>query len=87
MSQGYVFPANTPLEKLPDVRVDVGGQLFRIEKEALIFAPAGNGNVFGGIQSGGNLTFNILGDVFLKHVYAIFDLVSCQSERLLELGS
>lgn len=33
----------------------------------------GNGMIYGGIQSRGTMTFDILGDTFLKGVYAIFD--------------
>ncbi|KAF2421023.1 putative aspartic endopeptidase [Tothia fuscella] len=72
--QGYVFPANTSEAKLPVVAFDVGGKEFAIEKEDLGFAPAGNGMLYGGIQSRGSLDFDILGDTWLKGVYAIFDV-------------
>ena len=36
----------------------------------------GGGYCYGGCQSRGDLPFSILGDVFLKNVYAIFDVVS-----------
>jgi hypothetical protein len=35
------------------------------------FADAGNGMVYGGIQSRGTMTFDILGDTFLKGIYAV----------------
>lgn len=44
-----------------------------MQKEDLGFANAGNGMVYGGIQSRGDMDFDILGDTFLKSVYAIFD--------------
>ncbi|KAK4997517.1 hypothetical protein LTR66_003068 [Elasticomyces elasticus] len=71
--QGYVFPTNTTAEQLPVVSFAVGGKLFDVMKEDLAFADAGNGMVYGGIQSRGDMTFDILGDTFLKSIYAIFD--------------
>jgi len=72
-NQGYIFPANTTAKQLPDVAFAVGGRLFSVQKEDLAFADADNGFVYGGIQSRGSLDFDILGDTFLKSVYAIFD--------------
>jgi len=71
--QGYVFPSSTTAAQLPTVTFAVGTKQFEIQKEDLSFADAGNGMVYGGIQSRGTMTFDILGDVFLKSVYAIFD--------------
>jgi hypothetical protein len=69
--QGYIFPTSTTAAQLPDVAFAVGDQLFHVQKEDLAFADAGNGMVYGGIQSRGDLTFDILGDVFLKSIYAV----------------
>lgn len=69
--QGYVYPTNTPVDKLPVVSFAVGGQQFPVQKEDLGFADAGNGMIYGGIQSRGDMTFDILGDTFLKSVYAV----------------
>lgn len=69
--QGYIFPSSTTADQLPVVSFAVGGQQFPIQKEDLGFADAGNGMVYGGIQSRGSMTFDILGDVFLKSVYAV----------------
>jgi Eukaryotic aspartyl protease len=71
--QGYVFPTNTAADQLPIVTFAVGDKQFTVQKEDLAFADAGNGMVYGGIQSRGSLTFDILGDTFLKGIYAIFD--------------
>ncbi|KAI4236502.1 MAG: hypothetical protein LQ349_002511 [Xanthoria aureola] len=71
--QGYLFPSNTTLDKLPVVSFDVGGREFAVQKEDLAFASAGNGLTYGGIQSRGDLGFDILGDTWLKGIYAIFD--------------
>lgn len=71
--QGYVFPSSTTADQLPTVAFAVGSNLYTVQKEDLAFADAGNGMVFGGIQSRGSMTFDILGDTFLKSIYAIFD--------------
>ena len=73
MQQGYIFPTNTSLDDLPTVQVAVGSDLFTIHKEDLAFADAGNGMSYGGIQSRGTMPMDILGDTFLKGVYAVFD--------------
>jgi hypothetical protein len=70
-SQGYIFPANTTADQLPVVTIAVGDNQYTIQKEDLSFADAGNGMVYGGIQSRGDMTFDILGDVFLKAIYAV----------------
>ncbi|OBT49712.1 hypothetical protein VE04_09911 [Pseudogymnoascus sp. 24MN13] len=72
-NQGYVYPANTTEDQLPTVTLAVGGKQFAIQKEDLGFADAGNGMIYGGIQSRGTMPFDILGDTFLKGMYAIFD--------------
>jgi len=76
--QGYTFPSNTTADQLPVVTFAVGDSQFAVQKEDLGFADAGNGMVYGGIQSRGTMTFDILGDTFLKGIYA----VSCLSFRL-----
>lgn len=69
--QGYIFPSSVTADQLPVVTFDVGGKQFTVNKEDLAFADAGNGNVYGGIQSRGSMTFDILGDTFLKSIYAV----------------
>lgn len=56
---------------MPVVAFDVGGKEFAVQKEDLAFADAGNGLTYGGIQSRGDLTFDILGDTWLKAIYAV----------------
>ncbi|KAL8739204.1 MAG: hypothetical protein Q9181_000095 [Wetmoreana brouardii] len=68
--QGYLFPTNTQVDRLPVVAFDVGGKEFAVQKEDLAFADAGHGMTYGGIQSRGDLPFDILGDTWLKGVYA-----------------
>ena len=49
----------------------VGEKLFRVNKLDLAFADAGAGMSYGGVQSRGDLGFDILGDTFLKGIYAV----------------
>ncbi|ORY57290.1 aspartic peptidase A1 [Pseudomassariella vexata] len=71
-NQGYVFPKDA---KMPKFSVAVGDKEFVISGPDLAFADLGDGsnNVYGGVQSRGSLDFDILGDSFLKNVYAIWD--------------
>ena len=71
--QGYVFPTSVTPAQLPVVKFAVGGQEFAVPKESLAFADTGSGTYYGGIQSRGDMTFDILGDTFLKGIYAVFD--------------
>jgi hypothetical protein len=68
--QGYTLPSSTTVDNLPVVTFAVGDTQFAVQKEDLGFADAGNGMVYGGIQSRGSMTFN-LGDAFLKGIYAV----------------
>ncbi|KIW12788.1 hypothetical protein PV08_07975 [Exophiala spinifera] len=77
--QGWVFPANTAEADLPTVTFMVGNTPITIEKKHLAFAGGLEGNMaYGGIQSRGDLTFDILGDTFLQNVYAVFDVGNTQ---------
>ncbi|CAK3818093.1 related to pepsin precursor [Lecanosticta acicola] len=71
--QGWVFPTSTDLSSIPQIQVAVGDALFTINPEELPFQDLGDGTYYGGIQSRGDQGFDILGDVFLRSVYAIFD--------------
>ncbi|KAF3760562.1 aspartyl proteinase [Cryphonectria parasitica EP155] len=71
--QGYLFPTSVTADQLPDFSVAVGDQEFTIQKEDLAFTVASEGYWYGGVQSRGDNPFDILGDVFLKSVYVIWD--------------
>ena len=75
-NQGWIYPSNTPADKLPVISFAVGDKQFVVQKEDLAFAEAKTGYVYGGIQSRGSMTMDILGDTFLKAVYAV-SLSSC----------
>lgn len=72
---GYTFSCtDTP----PDFAINVGGTDFTIAGALINFAPNGDGTCFGGLQSNSGESFSILGDVFLKNVYAVFDEANSQ---------
>jgi len=67
---GFVYPEGATV---PDVEFAVGDNMFKINVSDFSLGSAGNGMLFGGIQSRGSNGFDILGDVFLKSVYVVFD--------------
>ncbi|KAK4199367.1 aspartic peptidase domain-containing protein [Triangularia verruculosa] len=71
--QGYLIPKSAKVDDLPELSVAVGEKEFVIQKEDLIFADADDSNYYGGVQSRGSMPFDILGDTFLKSIYAIWD--------------
>lgn len=61
---GYVFPAGA---ELPALTFAVGNTQYTLNSQDMAYGdPDSNNNVFGGIQSAGNLGFSIFGDIFLK---------------------
>jgi hypothetical protein len=71
-----VYPINTPASSLPVIAFAVGTnptKFFEVQKEDLGFAAVSETMQYGGIQSRGDSTFDILGDTWLKAVYAVFD--------------
>lgn len=67
---GFTFPCSA---NLPDFGIEIGGKTFTIPGSYINYAPVSGGTCFGGIQANTGIGFTILGDVFLKSVYAIFD--------------
>lgn len=61
-------------DDLPAVTLAIGDQQVAFQKEDLGFADAGNGFVYGSIQSRGSMDMDIYGDAVLKAMYAIFDM-------------
>jgi len=78
---GYVFDCNA---ELPDFTVTVSGQDFVVPGKSINFGAADQSGqtCFGGIQSAGDIGLSIYGDVFLKQVFAIFDLGTSGEPRL-----
>ena len=74
--QGYIVPNSATADKLPEFKVCIGEKEFLIQKEDLLFAPADSDYWYGGVQSRGSMPFDILGDTFLKSIYAVSDTTS-----------
>lgn len=71
--QGWVFPTPTDLSTLPKIALSVGDALFQIKPGDFAFQILEDGTTYGGIQSRGSQEFDVLGCVFLRCVYAIYD--------------
>lgn len=71
VQQGYIFPIKSDPAKLPKFSVAVGDTEFVIQPEDFAFTPVDDVSWYGAIQSRGNNKFDILGDAFLKSVYAV----------------
>ncbi|KAL7282768.1 hypothetical protein ACG7TL_004244 [Trametes sanguinea] len=67
---GYKFPSNATI---PEISFAVGDTLYKLNPKDFAFGDAGSGFTFGGVQSRGDLDFDIFGDVFLKSVYVVFN--------------
>ena len=70
-NQGYIFPSDTPEDDLPEIKLAIGNDMVAFQKEDLGFADAGNGMVYGSIQSRGSMDMDIYGDAVLKAMYAV----------------
>ena len=67
---GWIFPCST---KMLPLRINIGGKYFAIPAKFMTFAPVSNTQCFGSLQSNTGMGFSILGDVFLKNAFVVFD--------------
>ncbi|KAL4920543.1 aspartic protease pep1 [Aspergillus aurantiobrunneus] len=69
---GWTFPCSS---ELPPFNVTINGYDAVIPGEHINYAPVtdGSSTCFGGIQENQGLQFSILGDIFLKSQYVVFD--------------
>ncbi|KAL4816890.1 aspartic protease pep1 [Aspergillus spinulosporus] len=69
---GWTFPCSA---RLPSFTVTINGYDAVVPGEHIKYAPVtdGSSTCFGGIQDNQGLPFSILGDVFLKSQYVVFD--------------
>lgn len=65
---GWKYPSNATV---PDVSFAIGDKLYKLNAADFGYGPADDGFTLGGIQSRGDLDFDIFGDVFLKSVYVV----------------
>ncbi|KAJ7121952.1 acid protease [Mycena crocata] len=67
---GWMYPASS---KVPDVAFAIGDTMYTLNAVDFPYGEAEDGYVFGGVQSRGTNPFDILGDIFLKSVYVVFN--------------
>jgi hypothetical protein len=74
LDQGYVFPASTTL--LPNLTLPFANAPITLQDNAdFSLGPASeDGFLYGSIQDGGGLGYDIFGTSWLNNVYAVFDL-------------
>ncbi|KAG5951503.1 hypothetical protein E4U53_002952 [Claviceps sorghi] len=65
-----VFPCST---KVPDFWISIGSYNGRLPGRYIKYAPINFRYCFGGIQSSSDMPFSVLGDVFLKAQFVVFD--------------
>ncbi|GME25060.1 Peptidase A1 [Neofusicoccum parvum] len=70
---GYVFPCSATL---PDFTLVIGGEKRTVPGDYVNYAPATGSTCFGGIQRDTGIGFSIVGDIFLKSQYVVFDASS-----------
>ncbi|KAJ7791023.1 aspartic peptidase domain-containing protein [Mycena olivaceomarginata] len=67
---GWMYPATS---EVPALAFAIGDTLYTLNTADFPFGEAEDGYLFGGVQSRGSNPFNILGDIFLKSVYVVFN--------------
>ena len=67
---GYIFPCSSALKAFG---ITIGGAVRTVPASYINYASVGGGYCYGGVQNNQGLPFSILGDVFLKTQYVIFD--------------
>ncbi|KAJ7502572.1 acid protease [Mycena galericulata] len=67
---GWMYPSTA---EVPSVAFAVGDTLYTLNATDFAYGDAEDGFVFGGVQSRGTNPFDILGDIFLKSVYVVFN--------------
>ncbi|KAJ7466921.1 acid protease [Mycena latifolia] len=67
---GWMYPATS---KVPSLAFAIGDTMYTLNAEDFPYGEAEGGYLFGGVQSRGSNPFDILGDIFLKSVYVVFN--------------
>jgi hypothetical protein len=69
---GYTFPCSATL---PAFGIVIGGTKFTVPGKYINYAPlsTGSSTCFGGLQSDADIGISILGDIFLKSKYVVFE--------------
>ena len=70
---GWKYP---PDAYIPEISFAIGDHYFVLNAVDFGFASAGDGYTLGGIQSRGDMDYDICGDIFLKSLYVV-----CECQR------
>jgi hypothetical protein len=70
---GWVFPCSS---SLPTFGITLASKTFNVPGSSINYAQVDETMCYGGLQSSAGVGYNILGDVFLKNTFAVFDLGS-----------
>lgn len=68
---GYIFDCG---DTLPNFSIVINGAKRTVPGSYINYAPNGDGTCYGGLQSDSGVGFGILGDVFLKAQFVVFDM-------------
>jgi aspergillopepsin I len=69
LQQSWTFPCSA---KLPNISVIISGKKITVPGNNLNYQQAGS-SCFGGLQPDKGMPFSIFGDVFMKHLYIVFE--------------
>jgi len=67
---GFIFPCSATL---PSLTLRIGSYSAVVPGSLINFAPISNTECFGGLQSDAGIGFSILGDIFLKSQFVVFN--------------
>ena len=68
---GYVYDCDAA--DIPSLGVAIGGYTATLTSSQITFAPVDSNSCFGGVQSNNGGGIQIMGDMLLKHFFAVFD--------------
>jgi Eukaryotic aspartyl protease len=73
VKQGWVFPADTLESELPTVGLPAGNVTVTLDSKYDLGFMKNGSWIFGSIQSRGSYPYDVLGDFWLRNIYAIWD--------------
>jgi hypothetical protein len=73
--QGWVFPSTVTDAQVPTLGFPAGNNIVTLALTDIARGLVDENWIFGAIQSRGDFNFDIFGDVWLRNIYAIFDVM------------
>jgi hypothetical protein len=73
--QGWVFPSTVTDAQVPALSFPAGNNIVTLALTDIARGLVDENWIFGAIQSRGDFNFDIFGDVWLRNIYAIFDVM------------